>query len=117
MNNATKGNGCELEKPIAIYYEHPDWFRPLFQQLDERGVNWLKIEARNHYYDVGLPEPEYSLLFNRMSPSAWQLGLGHDIFYTLNYLSHLETKGVRELNRYRSFSHDSSQALQRPTLE
>jgi len=26
------------KKPIAIYYEHPDWFRPLFQQLDERGL-------------------------------------------------------------------------------
>ena len=23
-----------LEKPIGIYYEHPEWFRPLFQQLD-----------------------------------------------------------------------------------
>src|SRR5258707_753145 len=46
MSNATSGNGYGLEKPIAIYYEHPDWFRPLFQQLDERGVPWLKIDAR-----------------------------------------------------------------------
>jgi len=45
-------NGYGLEKPIAIYYEHPDWFRPLFQQLDERGLPWLKIDARHHNYDV-----------------------------------------------------------------
>jgi len=25
-------------KKLAIYYEHPDWFRPLFAELDERGV-------------------------------------------------------------------------------
>src|SRR2546426_11864996 len=97
MNNATNGNGRELEKPIAIYYEHPDWFRPLFQQMDERGANWLKIEARHHYYDVGLPELEYSLLFNRMSPSAWQRGLGHEIFYTLNYLAHRSEEHTSEL--------------------
>ncbi len=117
MNNATNGNGCELEKPIAIYYEHPDWFRPLFQQMDERGANWLKIEARDHYYDVGLPEPEYSLVFNRMSPSAWQRGLGHKIFYTLNYLAHLEAKGMRVVNGYGCFSHEISKALQLSNLE
>src|SRR3989442_15459049 len=117
MNNATNGNGRELEKPIAIYYEHPDWFRPLFQQMDERGANWLKIEAQDHYYDVGLAEPEYSLLFNRMSPSAWQRGLGHEIFYTLNYLAHLEAKGMRVVNGYRCFSHEISKALQLSNLE
>ena len=117
MNNATNGNGRELEKPIAIYYEHPDWFRPLFQQMDERGANWLKIEARDHYYDVGLPEPEYSLVFNRMSPSAWQRGLGHKIFYTLNYLAHLEAKGMRVVNGYGCFSHETSKALQLSNLE
>src|SRR6266852_9376552 len=77
MSNETNGNGYGLENPIAIYYEHPDWFRPLFQLLDERGVPWLKIDARHHNYDVASPEHEYSLLFNRMSPSAWQRGLGH----------------------------------------
>src|SRR2546430_1010735 len=96
MGDYNHGGG--LAKPIAIYYEHPDWFRPLFQQLDERGANWLKIEARHHYYDAASPEREYSLLFNRMSPSAWQRGLAHGIFYTLNYLAHLEGKGVRVVN-------------------
>ena len=80
--------GVQLSKPIGIYYEHPDWYRPLFQQLDARGVNWKKIHAGEHSYDVALREPEYSLVFNRMSPSAWQRGLGHVIFYTLNYLQH-----------------------------
>jgi hypothetical protein len=117
MSNEASGNDFTLEKPIAIYYEHPDWFRPLFQQLDERGVPWLKVDARHHNYDVASPETEYSLLFNRMSPSAWQRGLGHGIFYTLNYLAHLEAKGVRVVNGYRCFSHEISKALQLTNLE
>jgi len=115
MGNNNSGSG--LAKPIAIYYEHPDWFRPLFQQLDERGANWLKVEARHHYYDAASPEREYSLLFNRMSPSAWQRGLPHGIFYTLNYLAHLEAKGVRVVNGYRCFAHETSKALQLSNLE
>jgi hypothetical protein len=117
MNNPIQGNYNGLEKPIAIYYEHPDWFRPLFQQMDERGVPWLKMDARHHNYDVSSPELEYSLLFNRMSPSAWQRGLGHGIFYTLNYLAHLEGKGVRVVNGYKCFSHEISKALQLTNLE
>jgi hypothetical protein len=117
MSTETNGNGYGLEKPIAIYYEHPDWFRPLFQQLDERGVPWLKIDARHHNFDAASPEREYSLLFNRMSPSAWQRGLGHGIFYTLNYLAHLEGKGVRVVNGYRCFNHEISKALQLTNLE
>ena len=117
MSKETNGNGFRLEKPIAIYYEHPDWFRPLFQQMDERGVPWLKIDARQHNYDVALPEREYSLLFNRMSPSAWQRGLGHAIFYTLNYLAHLEAQGVRVVNGYQCFNHEISKALQLMNLE
>src|SRR5260370_21157818 len=117
MNNETNGNGSGLEKPIAIYYEQPDWFRTLFQQLDERGVPWRKINARHHNYDVASPEREYSLLFNRMSPSAWQGGLGHGIFYTLSYLAHLEGKGVRVVNGYRCFAHEISKALPLTNLE
>jgi len=117
MSVKAKGNGYELRKPIAIYYEHPDWFRPLFQQLDERGVDWLKIHARDHRYDPASAEREYSLLFNRMSPSAWQRGLGHCIFYTLQYLAHLEAKGVRVVNGHRCFTHETSKALQLSVLD
>jgi hypothetical protein len=112
-----KVGAVKLEKPIGIYYEHPDWFRPLFQQLDERGVAWEKIDARQHSYDVRSKEPEYSLVFNRMSPSAWQRGLGHAIFYTLNYLAHLEAQGIRVVNGSRAFTNEISKALQLQLLE
>jgi D-Ala-D-Ala ligase-like protein len=104
-------------KPIAIYYEQPNWFVPLFKEMDARGVNWLKLDARYHQYDSASPEQEYSLLFNRMSPSAWQRGIGHGIFYTINYLKHLEDKGLRVVNGSRAFTHETSKALQLALLE
>jgi hypothetical protein len=110
-------SGNNESKPIAIYYEQPNWFVPLFQQLDARGVNWLKLDARYHQYDAASPEREYSLLFNRMSPSAWQRGVGHGIFYTINYLKHLEDRGVRVVNGSRAFTHETSKALQLAMLE
>jgi D-ala D-ala ligase C-terminus len=116
--NPANGNSREHDgKPLAIYYEQQHWFKPLFEQLDAKGANWVRIDARNHQYDLVSPERDYSLLFNRMSPSAWQRGMAHGIFYTLNYLSHLEEKGVRVVNGSRAFTHEISKALQYTVLE
>jgi hypothetical protein len=116
--SAANGNTREHDsRPIAIYYEQQHWFKPLFEQLDAKHANWVRVDARNHQYDVASPERDYSLLFNRMSPSAWQRGMAHGIFYTLNYLSHLEEKGVRVVNGSRAFTHEISKALQCTLLE
>ena len=32
--------------PIAIYYEQPNWFKPLFAELDRRGTPYVKLETR-----------------------------------------------------------------------
>ncbi len=31
-------------RPLGILYEHPEWFAPLFAELDRRGVDWTRIE-------------------------------------------------------------------------
>ena len=38
-------------RPIGIYYEHPDWFRPLFDELDRRVTPYVKLPAESHAYD------------------------------------------------------------------
>jgi hypothetical protein len=113
--SGNSGNGSQ--KTIGIYYEQPNWFVPLFAAMDAKSANWKKIDARFHSYDPTTPESEFSLIFNRMSPSAWQRGMGHGIFYTLNYLKHLEDKGVRVVNGYRAFVSETSKALQLNMLE
>jgi hypothetical protein len=112
MSQSTTNRPENSSKPIGIYYEHPDWFRPLFQQLDAKGVNWIKIDAREHSYRADVLEEDYALVFNRMSPSAWKRGLAHSVFYTLNYLQHLESLGVRVVNGSRAFAHEISKARQ-----
>ena len=105
------------QKPIAIYYEHPDWFRPLFGELERRGTPYVAIEAGRHQYDPVETEPEYALLFNRMSPSAYLRGNGQSIFYTLNYLEHLERCGVRVINGRHAFAVEISKARQLSLLD
>jgi len=103
--------------PIAIYYEHPDWFRPLFAELDRRGTDYVKIDARQHFYDPGQTGREYSVLFNRMSPSAYLRSEHPGIFYTLGYLAHVERLGTRVINGVQAFTTETSKALQLTQLQ
>ena len=93
-----------LKRPIAIYYEHPHWFDRLFAELDRRGTSYERVDATRHRFDI---EPNgnrnYSLVFNRMSPSAYTRGHGHGIYYTVSYLEHLERIVTRVINGSRGF--------------
>ncbi len=105
------------DRPIAIYYEHPDWFRPLFHELDRRGVPYARLDAANHRFDAADGRPPYALVFNRMSPSAYLRGHGHAIFYTLHYLAYLKGQGVRVINGYDAYVTETSKALQLSLLQ
>src|SRR5215470_17928909 len=109
----------KLKQPIAIYYEHPHWFVPLFNELERRKVPFVRIDAAQHHFDPAQLNGEggYSLVFNRMSPSAYRRGHGQAIFYTLYYLDHLEQRGKRIVNGQRAFRYETSKALQLSLLE
>lgn len=98
--------------PIAVYYEHPEWFRPLFAELERRGTPYIRMDAAQHRFDPGAGVEEFALLFNRMSASAYLRGHGDAIFYTRQYLRHLERLGVRVVNGSRAFDYETSKALQ-----
>jgi hypothetical protein len=99
------------DRPIAIYYEHPEWFKPLFAELERRGIPYVRLLADAHRYDPAVRE-DYSLFFNRMSPSAWLRGRPHTLFYTLQYLNHLQRAGVRMINGYQAYQVEISKAAQ-----
>jgi hypothetical protein len=99
-------------RPIAIYYEHPDWFRPLFAELDARGINYVKLNAACHSFNPGVLDANFSLLFNRMSASAHVRGNSQAIFFTQSYLAYLETVGIRVINGTRAFALEISKARQ-----
>ena len=104
------------QKQIAIYYEHPDWFRPLFTELDRRDLPYEAIDAANHRFDPNKTDGP-PVFFNRMSASASYRGNGNAIFYTRYLLEHLERKGVRVINGARSFAIETSKALQLSLLD
>ena len=106
-------------KPFAIYHEHPDWFRPLFTELERRGLPYMKLDARRHTYDPASmwEAQEYSLVFNRMSPSAYLRDGGNSLFYTLGWLAHLERLGLRVINGYQAYTYEINKALQLQLLE
>ncbi len=104
--------------PIAIYYEQPHWFKPLFAELDRRGTRYVKIDAVGHSYAAEeRAEEQYALVLNKMSPSAWNRGHGDTIFYTMGFLEHLESRGVRVINGTRAFRSELSKAAQLTMLD
>jgi glutathione synthase/RimK-type ligase-like ATP-grasp enzyme len=104
-------------RPIAIFYEHPHWFEPLFAELSRREIPHVRLDARRHGFDPSRGDDRHSLVFNRMSPSAWKRGLGEAIFFTRDYLGHLEGRGVPVFNGSRAFALETSKALQVSLLE
>lgn len=104
------------DRPLAIYYEHPGWFEPLFAELDRRDIPYVKLHAGSHRYDPG-EKPRYSLVLNRMSPSAYLRGHGNAIFYTLAWLAYLKRNEVRVVNGYDAFVTETSKADQLALLE
>ncbi len=106
-----------VAKPIAIYHEHPDWFRPLFSELERRGLDYVRLDPRRHTFDPGERESAFSLLFNRMSPSAYLREGVQGIFYTHAYLAHLDRLHVPVVNGSAAFAVETSKAKQLTILE
>ncbi len=101
-----------MDKPVAILYEHPLWFEPLFAELDSRGVDFVRIHADELVFDPGERATPYSVVLNRMSPSAWTRGHSHAIFHTLHYLAYLDDIGGNVLNGHAAFQLEISKARQ-----
>src|SRR5260370_36819413 len=94
------------------------WLKPLFAELDGRGTKYVKLNAVEHSYGPGdKPEEKYALVLNKMSPSAWNRGHGDQIFYTLGFLEHLESRGVRGVNGVKAYRSELSKATQLAMLE
>src|SRR4051812_49178589 len=104
-------------QPIAVYHEHPDWFKPLFAELDRRGLPYVRLDAAAHVFDPSEQDVPYSLVVNRASPSAYLRGHTQATFHTLHWLRHLERIGVPVVNGSRVYSLELSKATQLDVLQ
>ena len=103
-------------RPIAVYHEHPDWFRPLFVELERRSIPYVKLDAASHRYDPSERTSPYSLVVNRASPSAYLRGHGQSTFHTLHWVRHLERIGVPVVNGSLTYGYELSKASQLDAL-
>ena len=101
-----------MEQPVGILYEHPQWFVPLFAELERRGIPYERIDADELDFDPADLEPRYSLVVNRMSPSAWTRGRERSLFSTLHFLTYLEQTGTPVLNGRDAYLVELSKARQ-----
>ncbi len=97
---------------IGILHEHPDWFRPLFAELDRRGIGWDGLDPRHLLLDPERPLPGYDLVLNRMSPSGFLRGASGAVFATRELLSAWEARGTPVLNGTRAWDVELSKIRQ-----
>jgi hypothetical protein len=97
---------------IAIVYEHPAWFTPLFAALDRRGISWTALHADGLSFDPadrGVPAP---IVFNRIAMSSFLRSPEHPIFFAQALMAHWASAGAKVINGADTLAIDASKARQ-----
>jgi hypothetical protein len=97
---------------LAVYYEHPEWFRPLFAALDRRGVDWTAIPIQDHVFDPGELSAPAPVVLNRLAMSSFLRQDEHALFYSQAVLGHWELAGARVINGAAAMAIDTNKARQ-----
>jgi hypothetical protein len=97
---------------LAVFYEHPQWFEPLFRELDRRGVDWTPIPIQDHTFDPAETRPPAPVILNRLAMSSFLRQEEHALFYSVAALGHWESLGARVINGPAALAYDLSKARQ-----
>lgn len=97
---------------LAVFYEHPDWFAPLFAALDRGGVDWTAIAIQDHTFDPAEARPPAGVILNRLAMSSFLRQDEHALFYTQAVLDHWAGLGARVINGAGVLAYDASKARQ-----
>lgn len=101
---------------LAILYEHPAWFAPLFAALDRHGINYRAFTP-DLAWDPADPVPPAPVVLNRIAMSSFlRAGDGsggeHPIFFATALFDHWARSGARIINDAAVLAIDSSKARQ-----
>lgn len=97
---------------LAILYEHPSWFEPLFAALDRRGIAFSKVALADHCFDPVERDPPAPVILSRVAMSGFLRDSDHGIFYAQALLGHWQRLGATVLNGPDVLAVDSSKARQ-----
>ena len=97
---------------LAVLYEHPQWFQPLFAALERRGMPYVAIQLSGHRFDPASRDVPAPLVLSRVAQSSFLREPEHPIFYAEALLDHWARCGARVLNGADVLAIDSSKARQ-----
>jgi glutathione synthase/RimK-type ligase-like ATP-grasp enzyme len=97
---------------LAVLYEHPQWFQPLFAALERRGMPYTPIQLSGHRFDPASRDLPAPLILSRVAQSSFLREPEHPIFYAAALLDHWASAGARVLNGIEALAIDSSKARQ-----
>jgi len=97
---------------LAVFYEHPQWFVPLFAALDRRGIDYVKIGIEGHVFDPAASPPPARVVFSRLAMSSFLRSPDHAIFYSSALYAHWAGQGARIVNGADVLAVDANKARQ-----
>lgn len=97
---------------LAIFYEHPLWFEPLFAALDRRGVDYVKMDIEGHSFDPAGSPPPARVVLSRLAMSSFLRSAEHAIFYSSALYAHWAASGARIINGADVLAVDANKARQ-----
>ena len=97
---------------LAVFYEHPLWFEPLFAALDARGIDYVKLGIAGHRFDPAGSPPPARVVLSRLAMSSFLRSADHAIFYTPALYAHWAGRGARIINGADVLAVDASKARQ-----
>ncbi len=100
---------------VLVLFEHPEWQKPLFAALEQRGVRYDTLDLKKAAFVAG-DLPDALVVFNQASPSAYVRGNARAVPLALSYMKALEAAGRVVLNGHRAFALELSKTAQAALL-
>jgi len=101
-----------MKPDLAVLYEHPQWFAPLWAALDRHGVAYEPIRLSDHSFDPADRSTPAPVVLSRVAMSSFLRETQHGIFYAESLFDHWAANGATVLNGAEVIAMDSSKARQ-----
>jgi hypothetical protein len=101
-----------MKPDLAVLYEHPQWFLPLWATLDRHGVSYEAIRLSDHSFDPASRDVPAPVVLSRVAMSSFLRETQHGIFYAQSLFDHWSANGAKVLNGADVIAIDSSKARQ-----
>lgn len=105
-----------MGQDLVVLFEHPEWQKPLFAALENRGVRYGRFDLKQGAFDPDCA-PEARVYFNQASPSAYVRGNTRAVPLALSLMRSLELGGARVLNGSQAFSLELSKSTQAALMQ